>query len=217
MLRWYPSVLLQVLLEMTLLPIAFFSVFAVNAIFDRNTPWVIGGLSGPGMSSDFWVVLFLLAVGWFLIILGWRGAKLTFKCLIVFWHLGLTVVSVFLIWDPGNLILRGEAIGFSMSFEVLGPLFALASLIIAVIWVINDLLHGTRDRSVSPLQRRNRFSFCIALICLVLSGFAFSFDYEQFGTIAGLVAVLAMHEAIRPVNPSKELHKALVTEGSAPR
>lgn len=33
--------------------------------------------------------------------------------------------------------------------------------------------------------------------------------------IAGLAATLASHEIIRPLNPSAELHKALVGEGSA--
>lgn len=217
MLRWYPSVLLQIVLELTFLPIAIISIFAVNAIFDRDTPWSIGILAGPGMSADFWIILVFLACGWTIFILGWRGAKTTFKFLLIIWHLGLTSGSALLALDPGNLVLQGEAIGFAMSLEILGPILTATTLVLAIVWLAGDIRRGTRNRTVSPLQKRNKIALFIAVVGLSVAGFAFRLDFEQFATIAGILAMVALHEAVRPVNPSKELHEALVGEGSAPR
>lgn len=217
MLRWYPSVLLQIVLELTFLPIAIISIFAVNAIFDRDTPWSIGILAGPGMSADFWIILVFLGFGWTIFMLGWRGAKTVFKVLLILWHLGLTIGSVLLALDPGNLVLQGEAIGFAMSLEILGPIFTTTTLVLALVWLAVDIRRGTKNRSVSPLQKRNKIALGAAFAALSLAGLAFWLDFEQFGTIAGILAMAALHEAVRPVNPSKELHEALVVEGSAPR
>lgn len=217
MLRWYPPLLLQVLLELTFIPIVIISLFSINAIFDRNTPWSIGILKGPGMTSDFLVVIAFLGFGWSIFILGWRGAKTIFKFLIILWHLGLVIISILLALNSENLLFKAEAIDFSLSIELLGPIFTITTLIIAFIWLIKDLKEGTKNRTVSPLQKRNKIALLFGLIGFSISAFSFWLDYEQFGTIIGIIAMIAFHEAIRPLNPSKELLKVFRTEGSAPR
>ena len=181
MLRWYPSGLLQVVLELTLLPIAFFFVFALNAILDSETPWLIGTLSGPGISSDLWIILVLIAIGWTIIYLGWRGANKTFKLLLIFWHIGLMISSFILVRTSSNPVIRGESIGFSISIEFLGPIFTTVTLILALIWLADDLRNGTKNRTVSPFQHRNKIALCLAGIGLTISGFAFWLNIEELG------------------------------------
>ena len=86
MLRWYPDILLRVVLTVTFLPIAFASIFAVNVVADGSTPWVVGGWSGPGATLDFLKVSAILLVGWAVFVCGWRGAKAPFHVAILGWR-----------------------------------------------------------------------------------------------------------------------------------
>ena len=217
MLRWYPNLLLQVILWLTFLPIAFFTTFVLNAAVDQKTPWSIGILKGPGLSSDFWIIFVLLIIGWSVIFLGWRGAKTAFKFLLLLWHTELVVCTILLVINPGDLFMQGESLGFSISLELLGPVFTIATLILSIIWLIIDIRRGTKNRSVSPFQKRNKIALLCAALGLVISALAFWLDFEQFGTIIGILVTFALQESFRPVNPSKELHKALFAEGSAPQ
>ena len=217
MLRWYPPVLLQTVLELTFVPVAGISIFALNAIVDPNTPWSIGILSGPGFSLDLIFVLAFVTSGWVLLFLGWRGAKTIFKLLLVIWHLALSIVSFLLVIGPGDLIMKGEAIGFTISYEIIGPVYALATLILAIWWTVGDFRGGTIERSVSPFQKRNRIAFLAGIIGLLVSGLGFFLNFEQSAAILGFLTAFAFREAIRPLNPSKEIQKAFSAEGSLPR
>jgi hypothetical protein len=216
MLRWYPSLLLRVILELTFVPIAFLTIFAVKALADRQTPWSVGPWSGPGASPDFWKLLAVLAVGWLLLVLGWRGAKTGFKYLIGIWHLSLTAASLITLAGAEDFVVRGEAMGFQLSLGVLAPVYTLTTLVCTLVWISQDHRRGNPARSVSPLQRRNRIAAGLGVIALVVAWVAFARGANQLGVIASLAMTLAGHEAMRPVNPSAELHKVLVGEGSAP-
>jgi hypothetical protein len=216
MLRWYPSLLLRVVLELTFVPIAFISIFVIKALADPATPWSMGTWSGPGTSPDFWKLTALLGVGWVLLVLGWRGAKALFRYLVGTWHLVLATGAVIAAMRADDMVVRGEAVGFRLSLELLAPVYALGTLICALIWITNDSRRGNPARSVSPLQRRNRFALLGCGLGVAVSWFAFARGLNDLGVIAGLAATLAGHETMRPVNPSAELHKALLGEGSAP-
>lgn len=215
MLRWYPSVLLRVVLELTYVPIAFLSIFAVKALVDPDTPWSIGAWQGPGRSEDFWKIAALLLLGWTVLVLGWRGAKSVFKLLIVTWHGALSAAALIHVAVSDDFSVRGEAIGFSMSLGVLAPALSLAALVCSLVWVARDSRVSAATRSVSPLQRRNKVAMVYAGVLLIVSGVAFALEYGELGVIVCLAATVAVHEAMRPLNPSAELHKALVGEGSA--
>ncbi len=217
MLRWYPPVLLQVVLELTFLPVAMFSIFLLNAVVDPDTQWTIGILSGPGFSPDLTAVMAFVASGWVLLVLGWRGAKTIFKFVMLIWHLALFIVSVLLVIGPGDLILRGEAIGFSISFELIGPVYAISTLSLAIYWTLADLRGGTKGRSVSPIQKRNRIAFIAGIIGFSASAAGYYVNFEQSASIIGIAAAFAFRESIRPLNPSKEIQRAFSAEGSAPR
>lgn len=105
---------------------------------------------------------------------------------------------------------------FSLSLGILAPAYTLSTLICALIWIANDHRRGHRARTVSPLQRRNKLAALATGAALVVSWIAFARGFAEVGVIVGLAATLAGHETMRPVNPSAELHKALVGEGSAP-
>jgi hypothetical protein len=216
MLRWYPSILLRVVLELTFVPIAFVSIFAVKALADRSTPWSIGSWNGPGASPDFWYLTVLLALGWTMLVLGWRGAKVFFRYLIAVWHLGLAAGTASFIIGSRDLVVQGEAMGFSLSLGILAPAYSMFALIGTLVWIRKDSRRGNPTRSVSPLQRRNKLAAFGAGIGVIVGWIAFSNAFQQIGVIACLAATIACHEAMRPVNPSEELHKALVGEGSAP-
>lgn len=216
MLRWYPSVLLRVVLELTFVPVAFFSIFVVMVLADASTAWVIGSWSGPGVTSDFWKIVGLLAVGWAILVLGWRGARTLFKWLVVPWHAGLAAICLLAAYGDTELALQGEAVGFSISLRLLAPLVFLVALGCALVWIATDLRHGaSASRSVSPLRWRNAVAGVVAVVALAASGVAYAFGFDQVGTILGMAAMVACHETIRPVNPSAELHKAFVMEGAA--
>jgi hypothetical protein len=208
--------LLRVILELTFVPIAFISIFVIKALADPTTPWGIGAWQGPGTSPDFWKLTALLGVGWILLVLGWRGAKAVFRYLVGIWHLVLATGAVLASMRADVMVVQGEAVGFRLSLELLAPVYALATLICTLLWITNDSRRGNPARSVSPLQRRNRLAMVGAVLGVAVSWFAFARGLNDLGVIAGLAATLAGHEAMRPVNPSAELHKALVGEGSAP-
>ena len=218
MLRWYPTPLLQVILELTFVPIAVFSAFAINALSDARTNWVIGPLKGQGASASLFLVIALLALGWLVLFLGWRGGgKGLFKVLLSVWHVGLATAAFGLVLGSGGSLFEGEAIGFTISLQILGPVLTLATLALAVYWVWGDLREGTPDRTVSPFRRKNKFSLGLGAAGTFASAILFWLDLEQMGTIIGILSMIAFREAIRPVNPSRELQKAFTAEGSAPR
>lgn len=215
MLRWYPSALLRVVLEITFVPVAFLTIFALMVLFRPDTPWSIGTWSGPGASPDFWKVVALLAVGWTLIVLGWRGAGPVFKASIVAWHAALTAASVLHVLAEDDLFVRGEAVGFSLSLRLLAPAISAFALVCALVWIARDRGSRAGARPVSPLRRRNVIAALLAGIALAVGGLALVLDAEEIGVVACLAAVLAAHEVVRPLNPSAVLHDALVGEGSA--
>ena len=216
MLRWYPSTLLRVVLELTLLPIAFLTIFAVMVLSDFDTQWSGGPWQGPGPTADFWKLVTLLAVGWTILVLGWRGAGKLFRWLVVPWHVLLTAGSLAAALEERGLLVRGDAVNFSLSVRFLAPALSIATLVCTLLWIRADIsLRGPGERSVSPLQRRNRIAAGCAALSLAAASLAFHMDFDELGVIAGVGAVLACHEAMRPLNPSVELHRALVAEGSA--
>lgn len=217
MLRWYPSVLLRVVLVITFLPLMFFTIFAVNCISDPGTPWSAGAWHGPGTSGDFFKVAGILVVGWVTLVLGWRGGGALFKWLIVLWHAGLIAACGALLTETGGLVVHGESIGLTLSLELLGPALSAIALVCSLSWIVIDARSGRKERSVSPLQRRNKVAALIAGVLLPAAGVAFALDIEEAGAVVCALALIACHETIRPLNPSEELHKALVVEGSAPR
>lgn len=207
--------LLRVVLELTFVPIVFMTVFAVMTLVDRTTPWEVGSWRGPGPSEDYWKIAALLACGWTLLVLGWRGARTAFKCGIVLWHFGLAAGSLASLRESSDFVVRGDALGFQISVGLLAPIFSLTALVCALVWITGDSRKSAAARSVSPLQRRNRLAAAVAVLGLLASGLAFAYDFEELGTITCIATTLACHEVMRPVNPSAELHKALVGEGSA--
>ena len=215
MLRWYPSALLRVVLELTLLPIGFLSIFAVMVLSDFDTPWSGGPLQGPGPTPDFWLVVSLLAVGWTILVLGWRGAGQGFRWLIVLWHVALTAGSIVVALGQHRVLVRGDAVGFSLSLGFIAPALSATALSCTLVWLWRDRRRRTSGRSVSPLQRRNRVAAVCAAAALAGASLAFHLDLDEIGVVAGLGMILACHEVMRPLNPSAELHRALVAEGSA--
>ena len=113
-------------------------------------------------------------------------------------------------------MVQGEAMGFSLSLGLLAPAYSLIVLTGTLVWIRKDIRSGNPNRRVSPLQWRNKIAAGGAVIGLIVSWMAFTRNLEEIGVIACLAATIACHEAMRPVNPSAELHKALVGEGSAP-
>ena len=217
MLRWYPSPVLQVILEVTFAPIAVFSAFAVNAMSDPTTNWVIGPLEGKGASPSLFLVIALVAIGWLVLGLGWRGAGSLFKVLLIFWHVGLAAAASALVLGSGGFQFEGAAIGFTISLQILGPVMTLATLALSIYWAWGDMRQGAPNRTVSPIRKKNKVSLTVGVVGVAVCAVLFWLDYEQLGTIVGILAMIAFREAIRPVNPSRELQKAFTAEGSAPR
>ena len=217
MLRWYPPPILQIALELSFVPIAILSVFALNAFINNETPWQIGWLTGPGRSSDLAIVISLLGSSWVMLFLGWRGAKTAFKALFLLWNLGFAIGSWALALQTGNLLFAGEAIGFQVSIELFAPVFATVTMILAVWWMINDSRRDAAKRSVSPFQRKNWLALALAVIGALIAAISFWQKVYELGTIAGILTAIAVREWFRPLNPSRELHKALTAEGSTPK
>ena len=217
MLRWYPPPLLRVVLALTFAPIFFLTVFAIMCVFDPDTPWAMGPLQGPGVSGDFFFIAAPLGVGWAALVLGWRGAGTVFKFLIMVWLLLLSGVFVALLLSTGDVILRGEAIDLSISLALLGPVLSVSALVGAGIWIVRDVRHGNLPRFVVPLQPRNWLALAIAGAALAGCAGAFWHDHREIGVVACAVGLIGCHEFVRPVNPSEELRKVLLHEGSAPQ
>ena len=66
-----------------------------------------------------------------------------------------------------------------------------------------------------PPQRRHRIAAWLTVAGLALAGLSFACGWDAVAVLLGIAAMVACHEAIRPLNPSAELHKAFVFEGSA--
>ncbi|MEM7202083.1 MAG: hypothetical protein AAF628_17580 [Planctomycetota bacterium] len=215
MLRWYPSALLRVVLWITFAPLLFFSIFAVNCLCDPTTPWRAGPWHGPGATADFWQLLGVLAFGWTVLALGWRGAGRAFRVSVLIWHLGLsTACARFVV--AGDVVVQGASVGLTVSLRLLGPALCVIALGGTLVWLVLDARRGARVRSVSPLQRRNKIAAGIAVGLLALGAVAFGVDAEEIGVVACALGFVACHEVIRPLNPSEELRKAFLLEGSAP-
>ena len=109
MLRWYPDALLRVLLDVTLVPVAFVSVFVVMVLSDPSTQWASGPLSGHGLNSDLAVLVAAVGLGWILLALGWRGAGPVFRGALIAWHFTLASLSITTTARAKEFVLRGDA------------------------------------------------------------------------------------------------------------
>ncbi|MEM8713772.1 MAG: hypothetical protein AAGG01_22750 [Planctomycetota bacterium] len=215
MLRWYPNALLRAVLDLTLLPLAPATVFALKVVVDPETPWRIGSWSGPGPTPEFFGLLVILALGWTIVTLGWRGAHRTFKIALITWHVLLAAVILTSITLFPDLKLHAETIGLTVSLSAIAPAYSILTLAGAIAWCWRDDPKAAASRSVSPLQRRNRVAAWIAVAAAAAGALAFALSHDGLGFVLTLAATVSARELVRPLDPSREIYRALSMEGSA--
>ena len=133
------------------------------------------------MHGSYWVLVLGSLFALITVFLGWRGAGLLFRWLLVAWNAFLGVGSIYLATtQTESFVFQGDSLGISFSLTWLAPLICGGFALAALYWVWRD--SGTKGaRIVRPWGRPNTLWF-LALGLLL----PFQFVLLRFGEPHGL-------------------------------
>lgn len=167
--NWYPDRLLRLALFWVLLWLTFVMLAVWRGGIDPNYVWGFVSFHGPGRSNDYWGMLVLATLGWSILYTGFRGAKAPFHAMLVAWNVILTYLFTRMAIEEGEgATLRGDAWGFEIPLQYLGPALFMFFTAAAAVWVIRDWRNGFPDRTVKPNPRAGYLLGVAAAIAILL-------------------------------------------------
>ena len=154
---WRPDGLLRALLVWTSLTTLVFWLPALRGAFDgRSYQWGLGGLSGTGLSGDYWFPVAVAAFTCWLVTCGWRLPGRWFRWLFAAWHAALAIGVVALAVIMGrDLTLQGDTLGITVPLWWVGPSLFGGVACAAAYWAKRDSRPPARLQ-VAPRERINR-------------------------------------------------------------
>jgi len=112
--------------------------------------WALaGGIGGSGVGGSYWMLPPAAALVFYLLYLGWRGARPPFHVLLLAFHLPLAAAVTYAArTDPAGFRFEGATLGVSVPLATIGPLIFLGTAALAILWAVRDLRSGSRRERV---------------------------------------------------------------------
>lgn len=213
---WQPDRLLRLLLAWT--SIVFLTAWLpfLRGAFDGpsyewgTSYWGIP-FRGSGVRGDYWLPALKTALAVAILWLGWRGARMPFHWLLLFWNLVLTTDAAYsAITRPDAFRFRGDTLGVDVSLAWIAPLLTGVFLLLGVLWVVRDLRR--REHRVAPPWTRANTAWAATLLALLPIQFALlrfgppNSTADKLGVVLTIVQWLLIGLALKPrvVAPDRE-------------
>jgi len=214
---WYPDRLLRGVLFWVTVWLVFTWLVVVRAGVDPRYVWGFLSFRGPGATGDYWGMVVVATFAWSVLYMGARGARAPFHAMLVAWNAIYTAIFTrYAIQQGSAATLQGDAWGFEISLQYLGPILFGSFTLMALAWVLRDLRSGRPSEvKLLPNPQMKR------LLCLALAVAPVQFVLFRYGedngslhaTAVGLtiIQVIATAMAMLPGQPTADSGAALAS------
>ncbi len=129
-------------------------LFVRGLIEGNSFTWSYIGIGGSGVSGGYWVIVLFLAIGLFILFIGWRGAKKLFRWFVSIWVFILFSSSIaLLIHDPKAKIIA-ESLQIELPYAIIILPFDVIACVLLSIWLIRER-HSEKKVVIPPWNRIN--------------------------------------------------------------